>query len=253
MISLHSSVTHYSLLAMILSSWFLLGVILPILAADPSKPHKPQFSSYNYYVIEHDSSQASLSVTAKALGVQVVQQVGQLRNHWLVRTPKSKNEVDDAVVETHRSLQSRAESSYHLGSRSLEALRARRIAGSIRALLPQELRQRTKRDGYLTERAPPPILPTTENNSTSPAHVLAARLGIHDPKFPEQWHFVNEAFPQHMMNVTPVWEELKITGKGVYVAMVDDGVDYTHEDIKNNFVCIIFFKKKENDNNIRVV
>jgi kexin len=67
---------------------------------------------------------------------------------------------------------------------------------------------------------------------------LASRLGIVDPIFPDQWHLVNEGFPEHMMNVTPVWEELGITGKGVYVAMVDDGVDYDHDDIKDNFVSI---------------
>ena len=37
------------------------------------------------------------------------------------------------------------------------------------------------------------------------------------------------------MNVTPVWEE-SITGRGVIVAMVDDGVDYEHDDLKANFV-----------------
>lgn len=37
------------------------------------------------------------------------------------------------------------------------------------------------------------------------------------------------------MNVTPVWKE-GITGKGVTVCIIDDGVDHLHKDIKRAFV-----------------
>ena len=39
------------------------------------------------------------------------------------------------------------------------------------------------------------------------------------------------------MNVTALWEE-GITGKGVITAFVDDGLDYTSEDLAANFVSV---------------
>jgi kexin len=220
-----------------------MGLLLPLFVSAQVIPHTPQYSTHNYYVLEHDpSSFASVADVAHALGVDIVQQAGELRNHWLVRTPKSAKPGHDPVLSIHRAIQTGATSSHHLATRSVEAHRARHLSSSIRSLLPQTVRQRVKRDGYLAARAPPPTRPTTDKNdsspSISPAHALASRLGIVDPIFPDQWHLVNEGFPEHMMNVTPVWEELGITGKGVYVAMVDDGVDYDHDDIKDNFVSI---------------
>ena len=83
------------------------------------------------------------------------------------------------------------------------------------------------------KRAPPPISPSDEEGGTSAA--LAKSLGIADPEFPSQWHLVNDEFPVHMVNVTPVWEE-GITGKGVLSALVDDGLDFESDDLAANFV-----------------
>jgi len=40
------------------------------------------------------------------------------------------------------------------------------------------------------------------------------------------------------MNLVPVYDKLKCTGKGVRVAIIDDGLEYTHEDLKKNYVSI---------------
>jgi kexin len=57
---------------------------------------------------------------------------------------------------------------------------------------------------------------------------------IVDPLFPEQWHLRNSLSPGNDLNVLPVWE-MGITGVGVTSAMIDDGVDFEHEDIRENF------------------
>lgn len=59
-------------------------------------------------------------------------------------------------------------------------------------------------------------------------------LGINDPLFEKQWHLINPNYPGHDVNVTGLWFN-KITGKGVVAAIVDDGLDYESEDLKDNF------------------
>ena len=160
--------------------------------------HKRSYDTHGYYVLEHDSaSSASLAETAEALGVEVLHQAGQLDDHWLVRAP----------LEYHHTVLSRSE---HQSSRG------------VKSLTHQTLRQRTKR-------APPPPVPAKSE--------AAIRLGIEDPLFGEQWHLVNPDYPEHMMNVTGLWE-LGFTGKGVHSSLVDDGLDYTSLDLKDNFVRI---------------
>jgi hypothetical protein len=46
--------------------------------------------------------------------------------------------------------------------------------------------------------------------------------------------------PGNDINVTGVWTQ-GITGKGVNVAILDDGVDHTHKDLADNFVKLKFF------------
>lgn len=40
------------------------------------------------------------------------------------------------------------------------------------------------------------------------------------------------------MNLVPVYEELNYTGRGVRVAIIDDGLEYTHDDLKDNYVSV---------------
>jgi kexin len=162
-----------------------------------------------------------LNDVAQTLGVEVVEQAGELVNHWLVRVekPDSESGLDargeqlfDRVLDTYTRL------------RRDDLRRSNPIASSVRYLARQTLRQRVKR-------APPPIPPPTDFS----AHAVADRLSIQDPLFTKQWHLVNDEYPEHSMNATSVWEELGLTGKGVISSLVDDGLDYTSEDLKDNF------------------
>ena len=54
---------------------------------------------------------------------------------------------------------------------------------------------------------------------------------IDDPLYGCQWHLDNPA--DYDINVEDVWEE-GIMGQGVTIAVVDDGMDYTHEDLAEN-------------------
>src|ERR1700761_1880502 len=72
------------------------------------------YETHNYYVVEHDTQQASLNEISNALGVEVVHPVGELRDHWLVRAPKisadsaSREEPTDRVLDTYARLRARS-------------------------------------------------------------------------------------------------------------------------------------------------
>ena len=60
---------------------------------------------------------------------------------------------------------------------------------------------------------------------------LLNKSPISDALYGCQWHLNNRRGED--INVEAVWEE-GITGKGVNVAVVDDGMDHRHEDLRNN-------------------
>ena len=200
-------------------------------------PRRRSHDTHDYYVVEHDptiNSGASLAIVARALGVDVVDQVGELRNHWLVRRQKplgdlavrsEDQEEVDPVLTTFKDLHLKASSK--VVSRSEDGLQARAVVLSVRHLARQNLEQRFKR-------APPPIRPPVSSTT------VAERFGIEDPMFPQQWHIVNDKFPEHMMNVVPVWG-MNITGEGVISSVIDDGLDYTSQDLAQNFVRSLLF------------
>ncbi|KAH9930758.1 peptidase S8/S53 domain-containing protein [Fomitopsis serialis] len=166
------------------------SLILALLAFDSvfATHAKRDYSLHDYYVLEHSPlAGASLADCARALGVEVVEQAGQLQNHWLVRAAKATSPLDkrraDPVMETLEEIQSRASSAH--SARSPDAPHAKRIASAVKHLSPQTLRQRKH--------------------------------------------------PKNMMNVTGLWEA-GITGRDVITALVDDGLDYTSEDLAPNFV-----------------
>uniref|UniRef100_A0A8D2QGM7 P/Homo B domain-containing protein n=1 Tax=Zonotrichia albicollis TaxID=44394 RepID=A0A8D2QGM7_ZONAL len=59
-------------------------------------------------------------------------------------------------------------------------------------------------------------------------------LHFNDPKYPQQWHLNNHKSPGKDINVTGVWER-NVTGRGVTVVVVDDGVEHTIKDIQPNY------------------
>lgn len=59
-------------------------------------------------------------------------------------------------------------------------------------------------------------------------------VSFSDPLFPRQWHLRNDIVGNKDCNVVKVWE-YNITGHGVVVAIVDDGVEWRHPDLRENY------------------
>ncbi|KAJ6502170.1 peptidase S8/S53 domain-containing protein [Mycena sanguinolenta] len=189
-----------------------------------SASSKRNYETHNYYVVEHDGQHATLAAVSRALGVEVVDRAGELPNHWLVRAPKVSGEFAardaqerDPVLDSYERLRARSQA---LVARNDDEART---GAAIKYLSRQTLRQRAKR-------APLPLPAESQED----ARAVALRLGISDPLFPNQWHLINDEAPEHSMNVVPVWE-MGYTGRGVISTFVDDGLDYTSEDLVANF------------------
>ncbi|CAK5265330.1 unnamed protein product [Mycena citricolor] len=192
------------------------------------------YDSHAYYVVEVDPGHASLGDVARVLGVEVVDRAGELPNHWLVRTPRiaaraeDEDEPDYVMAAYARlsagqpHLQSRSDDGRDGGDGDGGQLHLR-TGRAIKYLSRQVPRQRARR-------APIPQQPTGGEDSRA----VATRLGFQDPLFTQQWHLVNDEQPEHSMNVVPVWD-MGYTGEGVISSFVDDGLDYTSEDLKDNF------------------
>lgn len=192
---------------------FLLLSILAVSAAGTSRPSARSYATHDYYVLEHDPTLGiTVQEVALELGAEVIERAGELANHWLLRTAKiAETNAQDKVLDTYSHLR-------RTRKRDPVSLAARHLSR-------QTPRQRVKRAA----------LPAEGDESESLARDIAERLGIADPLFPEQWHIVNEEFPEHMVNAAPVWD-MGITGEGIISCMVDDGLDYESDDLAANFV-----------------
>jgi kexin len=202
-----------------------------IALSDAHKPTPKTYDTHDYYVLEHNPAHGlSPRQCAQALGAQLVEQVGELKNYYVVSVPKPTYDSspylprrDLAVARNYepvtalRTLRNRAVEVHNGRAHS------KRLSSSIRSLELQTPRQRLVKRGALLDE-------------------VIRTLDIKDPLFPNQWHIINEEFPEHMMNVTGVWKE-GITGKNIVSAIVDDGLDYESGDLAPNFVssCLYYF------------
>lgn len=57
------------------------------------------------------------------------------------------------------------------------------------------------------------------------------RVAFNDPAYPRQWHLHNQLASDMDINVTGVWGH-SIAGRGVTVAVVDDGLEWSNPDIE---------------------
>eukprot|EP00063_Salmo_salar_P080826 XP_014055661.1 PREDICTED: uncharacterized protein LOC106604993 [Salmo salar] len=80
-------------------------------------------------------------------------------------------------------------------------------------------------------------LPSHRQDTLKTEDQLGHALTFNDPLWPMQWELFNHGqySSSHFdLNVMPVWSR-NITGNGVVVSIIDDGVDHTNMHLKRNF------------------
>lgn len=71
-------------------------------------------------------------------------------------------------------------------------------------------------------------------------------ISFNDPAYPQQWHLVNRVEWGMDINITGVWKQ-GITGAGVTVAVVDDGLAWDNPDIHSNYNVLGSWDLNDND------
>lgn len=122
-------------------------------------------------------------------------------------------------------------------------------AKSLRRVFPDagEYEPRTRREGlhrfYYVEfdEATPVTKAACELESipgiVSVTRQLPVRMrAFNDPYFSSQWHYVNSRYKDADINVQKVWDSFTVGSSNVIVSVVDEGVNYNHEDLAGNVV-----------------
>jgi kexin len=246
----------------------LLGILLALALSGPSlvpvvtaKPSARSYDTHHYFSLETDPSatfQLAQNLGA-ALGVEAVERVGELDGHWLVRCMKnSRRDGDDDGDDRQGdgNVKRSEEQGYLDVLERWQGMRRKRSLDSQRIRDVQHLpvRKRSKRQPASPLQLPPSsLLPPrsahrrwSERSSLSNSTIAQrdsleeltyaqTSLALADPLLPKQWHLINTVMPDIALNVTGVWGE-EVTGKGVKVAIIDDGLDMHSDDLAENFV-----------------
>ncbi|RXG59176.1 Proprotein convertase subtilisin/kexin type 7 [Armadillidium vulgare] len=61
-----------------------------------------------------------------------------------------------------------------------------------------------------------------------------SKVDFKDPLYKNQWHLRNTAYGEYDVNVVGAWES-GITGRGVTVCVIDDGLEWRHPDLRDNY------------------
>ncbi|KAJ3127864.1 pheromone processing endoprotease [Nowakowskiella sp. JEL0407] len=208
--------------------WVILSLYCSVAAESfdleiPTNDH----TNFLYFAVKlHDSEERSTSSLhkrsqsiAESKGYINLGQIGTLPNWFLFATPRTTSKL------TRKQYADEREHWSHVA-----LLKRHEYVNSVSAQVPK--RRLFKRDGleFDEERDFRRVLSKRQAIDES----IYKKMSINDPGFKFQWHLVNREFIGNDLNVTPLWQQ-GITGKNVTVCFIDDGLDYEHPDLKDNF------------------
>ncbi|KAJ3218502.1 pheromone processing endoprotease [Dinochytrium kinnereticum] len=170
-------------------------------------------------------------VAAQDVDMEFMSRVGELSDYFQFTIPRSR--VSSATGD---------ESGAELDKAAVEAMIFEKLQSHPHIVWAEQQIPKKR----LFKREPPtvdhphPAAEELRHKSLSKRDVdidkIATSLGIADPLFTKQWHLFNRE-PSEVgndINITGIWEQ-GIFGENVTVCFVDDGIDYEHEDLKENF------------------
>lgn len=206
-------------------------------------PVPKNYDTHTYYTLElpESATESDALSSAAALGAELVEPLGELAGHWIVRrdhslvSERSAVSGQDPVLARWKAM------------RSIRSPRSLTLTegGRIRDVSRLERRQRNKRiPPKYTSRSRHSFkrwnelrqFPEDDGIARDDTELkyLQQDLGLKDPMLDMQWHFANQRDSRWELNVTKLWAA-GINGEGVNVAVVDDGLDHAHPDLHDNY------------------
>ncbi|XP_036382703.1 neuroendocrine convertase 1-like [Megalops cyprinoides] len=166
----------------------------------------------NEWAVEIPGGPDAAKAIARELGYELVRQIGALENHYLLK---------------HRS----------------HPRRTRRTADHITKQLSEDERVSWAEQQYEKQRGK--RAPLGAECSTCSADKL-----FDDPMWSQQWYLqdtrTSPSLPKLDLHVIPVWKK-GITGKGVVITVLDDGLEWNHTDIYPNYDPAASYDFNDND------
>lgn len=187
------------------------------------------YDIHDYYAV-HLQPGVSPSEVASHLGLEFEGPLGALDDHYLLRRERHDEDIVREAVRKHKRRK-----------RSLDAAYRNDLLDSILLHQKQKLKPPKEKRSALHRYEESGIQPR-QRPAKKPAKdpleeksiEIANDLEIEDPLYHDQWHLFNYIQPGHDLNVTGVWQA-GVTGKNSTVCIVDDGLDMTSPDLKDNY------------------
>ncbi|CDQ88094.1 unnamed protein product [Oncorhynchus mykiss] len=165
----------------------------------------------NEWAVEIPGGPDAARSIAKELDYRLVRQIGTLENHYLFKH------------QTHPS-------------------RTKRSADHITKRLSEDDRVSWAEQQYEKQRSKRASLGSCRN---CPVDKL-----FDDPMWNQQWYLqdtrTSSSLPKLDLHVIPVWRK-GITGKGVVITVLDDGLEWNHTDIYPNYDAAASYDFNDND------
>lgn len=230
-----------SIMNRIMALLLLFILIFPTIVVGSSAPLNPRdYDNRIYYAVElEDSIDPKAFAETRGSDWVFEQPIGSLLNHYLFSVPKISESSDLVRGIRDKPAEQRAaeEMKEHDGD-DMNSLSKRELRGLYkRELVENGVRSlQVLEEKQLYKRYPVPLAPRGDavDSSTELIKEAQEKLEIKDPEFPRQWHLINPVEVGNDLNITGVWYQ-NVTGKDVVVAVVDDGIDLDHDDIKDNY------------------
>ncbi|XP_042346363.1 neuroendocrine convertase 1-like [Plectropomus leopardus] len=174
-----------------------------------------------FYAVEMDGGTEAVGALAEQHGLEFIQRVGSLEDVYTLRD--SRGRPDRATFENRLS----NTVGVQWVQRQHSHYRDKRVPVTG---LDHSTTHSSRRRQSATDRQP------EENKSDQ-------SLTFNDPLWPMQWELFSQGEYNASgfdLNVMPVWSN-NISGSGVVVSIIDDGVDHTNKDLKKNFEAVASF------------
>ncbi|CAK1363617.1 unnamed protein product [Cercospora beticola] len=214
----------------------LLPTLLAATACVADAPRRIRdYETFDYYAV-HIRPGQDPETAAREIGLEYDGPLGELDDHYIFRTADRKHDYDH--ITTLKADLKRRRRKREAGAD------APHVLDSVRLSKKQELHKR-----FPLEKRNAPSLDYLnkilrqgnfgggaqfDEAAVAQQNEVALNLSITDPIFREQWHLFNNIEVGHDINVTGVWMD-GVTGNGSTVCIVDDGLDFHSNDLKDSY------------------